>query len=181
MNRIKDPSAIEARLLELAHTTDAKITAPALAYFAPCSIEDADRVLGDLAARNQLSMEIEDDGTIVYQMLGRQKLGTPRPAASAHPEYTPLRRETALVPVARDHGASPMLAAALTMFIPGAGHLYAGRFAAAFMWFVVVGLGYALILPGLVLHLFCMASAASAAHQLNTPPRRLLLAPARAF
>src|SRR4051794_24779905 len=104
VNRIKDPSAIEARLLELAHTTDAKITAPALAYFAPCSIEDADRVLGDLTARNQLSMEVEDDGTIVYQMLGRQKLGTPRPAPVADLGYTPLRRETALVPVSRAPG-----------------------------------------------------------------------------
>ncbi|HEY5922142.1 MAG TPA: hypothetical protein VIV11_10750, partial [Kofleriaceae bacterium] len=63
MTRIKDPSAIEARLLELAHTTDAKITAPALAYFAPCSLADANKVLDDLAAHEQLSMDIEDDGT----------------------------------------------------------------------------------------------------------------------
>ena len=30
VTRLKDPSAIEARLLELAHTTEAKITAPIL-------------------------------------------------------------------------------------------------------------------------------------------------------
>jgi TM2 domain-containing membrane protein YozV len=181
VNRIKDPSAIEARLLELAHTTDAKITAPAVAYFAPCSIEDAARVLDDLTARDQLSMEIEDDGTIVYQMRGRQKLATPRPAPEPHPGYTPLRRETALVPIERYRGASPMLAAVLTMFIPGAGHLYAGRFVSAMLWFVAVGLGYALILPGLVLHLLAIVSAASAAHQLNVAPRRLQLSPARGF
>ncbi len=175
VTRIKDPSAIEARLLELAHTTDAKITAPALAYFAPCSIEDAQRVLDDLSARDQLKMDVEDDGTIVYAMPGRQKLGAARPA---RPSYIPLRRETALVPVERYRTASPMLAAMLTLFIPGAGHLYAGRFVAAFLWFVVVGLGYALILPGLILHLFAIASSASAAHQLNAAQRRPLLAAA---
>ena len=39
--RLTDPADIERRLLELAHTTDAKLTAPALAYFAPCSLDAA--------------------------------------------------------------------------------------------------------------------------------------------
>lgn len=167
-----DAGAIEQRLLELAHTTDAKITAPALAYFAPCSLEDAQKVLDGLTTRDLLSMEVQDDGTIVYQMPGRQKIGSvPKPA------YPPLRRETALVPVhPYQRTASPALAALLTVFIPGAGHLYTGRFVAAILWFMVVGLGYALILPGLVLHLFSIASAAASAHRLNMAPRRLELA-----
>ena len=173
MNRIKDPSAIEARLLELAHTTDAKITAPALAYFAPCSIADANKVLDDLTAKDQLSMDIDDDGTVSYRMPGRQKLGAARIAPSPPPV---LRRETALVPMTRAYGASPLLAAVLSVFIPGAGHLYTGRIVAAILWFLVVGAGYALILPGLVLHLFSIASAASSAHQINAGQRRLLLA-----
>src|SRR5436190_13130708 len=82
VDRLKDPSTIEHRLLELAHTTDAKITAPALAYFAPCSLDDATRVLDELTTHDRLSMEIEDDGAIVYQMFGRQKL-TARPAQTA--------------------------------------------------------------------------------------------------
>ena len=171
--RITDAGAIEQRLLELAHTTDAKLTAPALAYFAPCSIEDASKVLDALTTRSVLTMEVEDDGTIVYQMPGRQKMGAlPKPA------YLPLRRETALVPLHHQpRTASPTLAALLTVFIPGAGHLYTGRFVAALLWFMVVGLGYALILPGLVLHLFSIASAAASAHRLNAQPRRLELAP----
>jgi hypothetical protein len=173
VNRIKDPSAIEARLLELAHTTDAKITAPALAYFAPCSIEDAQRVLDDLSTHDRLTMDVEDDGTIVYTMPGRQKINASRPAT---PGYIPLRRETALVPLERGRMASPMLAAVLTLFVPGAGHLYAGKIVAALLWFVVVGLGYALVLPGLILHLFSMVSAASAAHRLNMGQQRPMLA-----
>ncbi len=169
MTRIKDPSAIEARLLELAHTTDAKITAPALAYFAPCSLADAQKVLDDLTTNDQLDMNVEDDGTIVYHLRGRQKM----PAAPRR-ILTPAVETRALVPV-QPHTASPALAAILSVFIPGAGHLYAGRFVAALLWFLIVGAGYALILPGLVLHLFNIVSAANAAHQLNASAHRLQL------
>lgn len=169
MTRIKDPSAIEARLLELAHTTDAKITAPGLAYFAPCSITDAQKVLDDLTSRDQLTMDVEDDGTIVYQMPGRQKIAAPPR------RLMPAVETRTLVPFTRDHGASPLLAAVLSIFIPGAGHLYAGRFVAAILWFLVVGAGYTLILPGLILHLFNIASAANAAHRLNAGARQLQL------
>lgn len=165
--RITDAGAIEARLLELAHTTEAKITAPALAYFAPCSLDDAGRVLDDLAARDRLSMEIEDDGTIVYHMPGRQKLAAP-------PSMAPLR--PALVPAVRfSHGPSPALAGLLSALIPGAGHLYAERPVAAILWFMIVGLGYTLLLPGLILHLFSIASAASSARRLEAARARPLL------
>jgi hypothetical protein len=168
--RITDAGAIEHRLLELAHTTDAKITAPALAYFAPCSLDDASRVLDDLAARDRLGMEIEDDGTIVYQMAGRQKITAP-PGHTGPTLLRPIVGSTALIPTRRDGGPSPVAAAALSALVPGAGHLYAGRFAAALLWFVVVSIGYGLILPGLVLHLFSIASAAVAAQRQSTATR----------
>ncbi|MEO8550254.1 MAG: hypothetical protein ABI678_09775 [Kofleriaceae bacterium] len=159
-NRTIDDRDIERRLLDFAFTTEAKITAPALAYFAPCSIEDAARVLDDLTAHDRLSMEVEDDGTITYAMPGRQKLA---PAAQ------PPRLARALVPFRTQQraSASPMFAAALSLMLPGAGHLYTGRAIAAVMWFLVVGMGYALILPGLILHMFSIASAAASAHRLN--------------
>lgn len=168
-HRIADASAIEARLLELAHTTEAKITAPALAYFAPCSLDDAGRVLDDLAARDRLTMEIEDDGTIVYHMPGRQKLSAPAAARLSTPPLT-------LVPAVRpSHGPSPLLAALLSALVPGAGHLYAERPIAAILWFVIVGLGYTLLLPGLILHLFSIAGAASSARRLEAARTRPLL------
>jgi hypothetical protein len=170
VNRITDPGAIEGRLLELAHTTEAKLTAPALAYFAPCSLDDANRVLDDLAARDRLSMEIEDDGTVVYHLLGRQKIAAAAPSA-------PRPLQPALVRVAHAPPApSPALAAVLSALMPGAGHLYAGRLGAAVMWFVVVSLGYVLFLPGLILHLFSIASAAVAARRLETRTRLMLAA-----
>ena len=160
--RLKDAGAIEQRLLELAHTTDAKITAPALAYFAPCSLEDATRLLDDLAGRGRLGMDVEDDGTITYHLPGRQKLAPRRPTALVREVRPPPRQ------------ASPMAAALLGLFVPGAGHLYTGRVLAAILWFLVVGMGYALLLPGLVLHLFSVASAAASAHRLNAENAGLL-------
>lgn len=174
--RTDDPNVIEHRLLELAYTTDAKITASALAFFAPCSIEDAEKVLDNLVTRDRIQMEVDDDGTIVYQVPDRQKLH-PRP----EPE-PPQQRQSALVrlqqsPLALRDGreASPVLAGFLSLFIPGAGQLYTGRFVAAVLWFLVVTAGYALILPGLIMHLFCIVSAASSAHRLNSSIARMQL------
>jgi hypothetical protein len=170
-HQISDASAIEARLLELAHTTDAKLTAPALAYFAPCSLDDAGRVLDELTVRDRLSMDVEDDGTVVYQMPGRQRLAAPR--APVAPPLVP-----ALVPMVRaSHGPSPLLAGMLSALVPGAGHLYAERPIAAVLWFLVVGVGYTLLLPGLILHLFSIAGATASARarQLEAARARPLL------
>jgi hypothetical protein len=172
-NRNQDAREIERRLLELAHTTDAKITVPALAYYASCSLDDASRVLDDLATRDRLSMEVEDDGTIVYEMPGRQKLQALRGVVP--PPALPSRSRALVPMIERSRDARPLVAAALSLCIPGAGHLYAGRVLAAFLWFAVVSAGYALVLPGLVLHLFSIASAAAAARR-QAPFARLQLA-----
>src|SRR5262249_34071361 len=110
-----------------------------------------------------------------YQLRGRQQLGSARPVAPA-PVLT-----RAIDVYAPARVASPFLAGFLSAWIPGAGQLYAGRVGAAILWFLVVGLGYALILPGLVLHLFCIASAVSSARQLNAAATPHLLAPATAY
>ena len=168
--RTKADDAIERRLLELAYTTDVKITVPALAYYAPCTLEDAGRVLDDLVVRDRVSMDVDDDGTITYELLGRQKL-PPLAAPAAQP--APATRLVA-TSEPRRRSASPLLAIVMSGLIPGAGHLYAGRVGAAILWFFAVSIGYALILPGLILHLFAMASAGNAARRLEAPPARLL-------
>lgn len=171
MKRTSDPEVIEHRLLELAYTTDARITPSVLAFFVPCSIEDAEKVLDDLTARERISMEIDDNGRIYYVVPDRQKLeikNEPPPAQLVRLQHVPLA-------VRGRRGPSPLLAAGLSLLIPGAGQLYAGKIVSAILWFLVVSAGYALILPGLVLHLFCMASAARAAATLDDDVRRLQL------
>lgn len=143
-----------------------KITAPALAYFAPCSIDDASRVLEDLAARERVQMEVEDSGTIVYHVPARQQL---------KPTLAPAIERRILVGQAQ-RTVSPGLAALLSVGVPGLGHLYAHRVVAAIMWFFVVTAAYALILPGLVLHFFNILSAAASAHRLNAATTRMQLA-----
>ena len=171
MNRTDDPSVIEHRLLELAYTTDVPISAPALAFFAPCSLEDAERVLDNLVARERIRMDVGDDGTITYVLPNRGKL-TPRaePAPRALAPRPPG-------PLATRGGrpASPLLAATLSLLVPGAGQIYTGNALSAILWFLLVTAGYTLILPGIFLHLFCIASAASSAHRLNSSLARLQL------
>jgi hypothetical protein len=157
--RTSDPAVIEHRLLDLAYTTETIITAPLLAYYAPCSIEDADRVLDRLVAENRISMEVDDDGNIRYIVPNRQKLALPRPAQYALvPQIAPVMD---LRPP-----PSPAAAAVLSMIVPGAGHLYAGKPLSGVVWFTLVTMGYLLlIIPGVLLHILCVASAAAAANR----------------
>ena len=54
-----------------------------------------------------------------------------------------------------------LLAGLLSFFIPGLGQLYRGRFFSALFWFIFTAAGYAcFIIPGIVLHLLCVLSAA---------------------
>jgi len=180
MKRTDDVNVIEHRLLELVYTTDAPITAPALAYFAPCSLEDAEKVLDNLVSRGRIQMDVSDDGTISYTFPNRYKL-TPRsepvvaPSMSLTPHGTP-HGPYPLVTRGRRQ-ASPTIAAVLSLFIPGAGQLYTGNVISALLWFVLVTAGYTLILPGIFLHLLCIALAASSAHRLNSSLTRLSLEP----
>jgi TM2 domain-containing membrane protein YozV len=57
---------------------------------------------------------------------------------------------------------SPGLAAVLSFFLPGLGQLYKGQIINGVVWFFMVMCGYAaLILPGLILHFFCVLGALS--------------------
>lgn len=152
MSRTSDPAVIEHRLLDLAYTTDSVITPALLAYYAPCSIEDAEKVLDGLVAQDRLRLEVDDDGNIRYEMPNRVRIQPPRA----------LVRQT---PTALSHVPNPALAAVLSLIVPGAGQLYAGRPVSAVLWFVVVSIGYLLlIVPGILLHAICIAAAASATH-----------------
>jgi hypothetical protein len=158
MPRTSDPAVIEHRLLDLAYTTDAVLTAPLLAYYVPCTIEDAERVLERLATEGRLRMEVDDDGNIYYVFPNRQKVSPPRPQLALS------RRDSYELEVR--HAPNAAAAAVLSMIVPGAGQLYAGRPLSGIAWFALVTVGYLLlIVPGVVLHILCIASAAGAAHQ----------------
>lgn len=57
---------------------------------------------------------------------------------------------------------NPGVAAVLSLVIPGAGQMYRGKIGEGIVWLIIVVLGYVfLIIPGLLLHLCCIISAAS--------------------
>ena len=172
MQRTDDPGIIEQRLLDMAYTTDSKITAPSLAYYALCSIEDATEVLDNLVKKDRIRMEIEDDGTIVYVIPDRHRLV----ARDEGVELDVIKPPHLPLAIRDGRAASPGLAAVLSLLLPGAGQLYAGRPAAGLLWFILVTTGYMLFLPGLLLHVFCIGSAAGAAHRLNSSLYQLQLA-----
>ncbi len=178
MKRTEDPAVIEHRLLELVYTTEAPITAPALAFFAPCSVEDAEKVLDNLVAKDRIQLEVTEDGTLTYVFPNRHKI-TPRvePAPPLSPQVNRALVPRGAYPIAVRGGrtASPVLAAVLSFFVPGAGQLYTGNVLSALLWLVMVTMGYSLILPGIFLHLLCVGFAASSAHRLNSSISRLQL------
>lgn len=59
-----------------------------------------------------------------------------------------------------ERGWTPWVAGALSFFVPGLGQAYKGQYLAAFLWLAAVAAGYALILiPGALLHIFCVLGA----------------------
>jgi len=174
MKRTDDPAVIEHRLLELVYTTDTPITAPALAYFAPCSVEDAEQVLDAMVAKDRIQLEVTEDGTLTYTFPNRHRI-TPRLEPAIPPARALIPRGVYPIAVRGGRPASPVLAAVLSLVVPGAGQLYTGNVMSALLWFVLVTAGYTLILPGIFLHLFCIAFAASSAHRLNSSIARLQL------
>jgi hypothetical protein len=55
---------------------------------------------------------------------------------------------------------SPGIAAVLSVLVPGLGQVYAGRLLAGALWFVGTALAYsAVLLPGFLVHAFCIWSA----------------------
>ena len=156
--RTSDPAVIEHRLLDLAYTTDSVITPSLLAYYAPCSIEDAEKVLDTLVAQDRLRLEVDDDGNITYELPNRVRIESPR----AHPQA--LVRQ-AQAPIVMRTPPNAAVAGVLSLIVPGAGQLYAGHPVSAVLWFVIVSVGYLLlIVPGVILHALCIAQATSAAH-----------------
>jgi hypothetical protein len=161
---------IEHRLLDLAYTTDSMITAPLLAYYVPCSIADAERVLDRLCSEDRLRLELDDDGNIQYVVPNRQKIPRPRRSQELR-DAVPYQDPYALAlrqPMILETRQTPNAAAAaiLSIIVPGAGQLYAGRPLSAIAWFMLVSMGYLLlIVPGILLHVLCVAAAASSAHR----------------
>ncbi len=73
--------------------------------------------------------------------------------------------DPALAAVTQRRPFNPGVAALLSLLIPGAGQIYKGQVGRGLLWLVFVPIGYLFyILPGLLLHLVCVFTAAEAGH-----------------
>jgi TM2 domain-containing membrane protein YozV len=90
---------------------------------------------------------------------------TAQPVAHVAPTIVVHNVNTAtatVVGVPRVKHWSRLVALLLSFICPGLGQLYKGHAIAGVLWFVVVAVGYVcFIIPGVVLHLLCVLSAAS--------------------
>jgi len=65
---------------------------------------------------------------------------------------------------------SPGTAAVLSLVIPGAGQMYKGQVFNGLFWLLCVVIGYFMfIVPGVILHIFCIVGAASGKNTVPDP------------
>jgi hypothetical protein len=76
------PAELERRFLDFVYGTDATITAGALAYYARCSLKEAEDLLDKLSRSGTIRIEHDDQGNIFYVFPNRVKLSVPGAAAA---------------------------------------------------------------------------------------------------
>src|SRR6476469_1988836 len=135
-----DFDEFEQLVLKVLFETDVAVTAAHVAYLGRISVRTAERHLARMVEQGALSVRTSSGGASVG----------PPPVSAGDTFFLTLRPKP-----------SPITAVMLSMLIPGAGHIYAGRAGAGVAWMATTLMGYACcFLPGLFLHGLCLVSAA---------------------
>jgi hypothetical protein len=147
-----DFGEFERLVLRVLFETNVPLTAAHIAYLGGISVRTAERHLARMAEEGSLLLRANGDGQVEYYFPGRRALG-PNPAGD--------EAATVAADAFRQQANNPLTAVLLSMLIPGAGHIYAGRAGVGVAWMASTLAGYAcFFLPGLFLHGLCMVSAA---------------------
>jgi hypothetical protein len=178
--------AFERLVLRVLFETQEPLTTPHLAYLAGISVQKAERYLGRMVEQGTLTPRLAADEVIEYTFAGRRQIDKERRLADR--EWRGLLRSAGaraglngegpnLGPdlgaesdglggdssADQDGEANSATAVLLSVLVPGAGHIYAGRSGAGVAWMATTLAGYACcLLPGLFLHGLCLVSAAHA-------------------
>ncbi len=158
-----DFDEFEQLVLKVLFETDVPVTAAHVAYLGRTSVRTAEKHLARMVEHGTLNVRTSAAGVVEYVYPGRKPIGV---HAGAH-----LGGDASIGPPPITAGDSffltlrprpnPVTAVMLSMLIPGAGHIYAGRAGAGVAWMATTLMGYACcFLPGLFLHGLCLVSAA---------------------
>jgi hypothetical protein len=160
--------AFERLVLRFVFESPEALTSTHVAYLAGIPVERAERYLGRMVDAGTLTPRLGRDDVVEYvfagrrspsldRLLGRWETATkPGAAAGIFDRDHPVEGEKAA-----EEGANAATAVLLSVLVPGAGHIYAGRSSAGVAWMATTLVGYACcLLPGLFLHGLCMVSAA---------------------
>jgi hypothetical protein len=154
-----DFDEFEQLVLKVLFETDVPVTAAHVAYLGRISVRTAERHLARMVEQGTLTVRTSTAGIVEYVYPGRKPI-----AARAGNELTvgppPISAGDSFFMAVRPR-ANPVVSVMLSMLIPGAGHIYAGRAGAGVAWMATTLMGYACcFLPGLFLHGLCLVSAA---------------------
>jgi hypothetical protein len=156
-----DFDEFEQLVLKVLFETDVPVTAAHVAYLGRISVRTAERHLARMVEQGTLTVRTNNAGIVEYVYPGRKPLS----ARVATTEVATVGPPT----ITAGEGffltlrprPNPVTAVMLSMLIPGAGHIYAGRPGAGVAWMATTLMGYACcFLPGLFLHGLCLVSAA---------------------
>ena len=112
----------EVRFLEFAYQTTATINVPAVAHALRLPTSEVSDKLEDMAARDVLVREVDDEGNVFFTIPGR---ATARPAAN--PPLQRVGEPGQMVHVSPAADGTAVTALVLNIVIPGSGSLIAGR------------------------------------------------------
>lgn len=133
----------EVRFLEFAYKTTAPINVPSVAYALKLPTAEVNDRLEDMAARDVLVRDVDDEGNVFFTVPGR---AVRPPAEPPLARVAPPGQLAAISPPAEGTAVAAMV---LNVVIPGTGSLVAGRVAVGvvqlILWVIGVPLSFVLI------------------------------------
>jgi hypothetical protein len=164
-----DFAAFEQVVLQVLFETREPLSAPHLAYVAGIPVQKAERYLARLVEQGTVIPRLGTHGMVEYVFPGRRALPE-RQRALAGADDEPSSDAGDLQERPEPEAFSSATAVLLSVVIPGAGHIYAGRSGAGVAWMASTLAGYVcFVLPGLFLHGLCLVSAAHARNGVCLP------------
>jgi TM2 domain-containing membrane protein YozV len=119
---VKPMDDFEVRFLEFAYQTTATLNVPSVAHALRMRTAEVSDKLEDMAARDVIGREVDDEGNVFFTIPGR-----PNARPSANPPLARVGQPGEIVHVSPPSEGTAVTALVLNIIIPGAGSLVAGR------------------------------------------------------